>query len=315
MFASAQVLTLAAVSLQSGGTVLYGAFLAELHAAQYLLYSLLLTAGACLILSRGRTPSRGIASLLLLNMLTAMSFGGFYFALRLWPPAVVGSLDIGIAVLTAMAMEAARSRAMPAPSRMVCAVGIGIACGFMGWNAWEHVGAHPSIGATLLPLAACIASGVGSGCSARTCKRMYHLGWTPQAVLAHRFHLSLVLALLWGCLEAPSVTPSGIEAALAIAGVGAACVLAPQLLLQRALRNARPASVLATMALQPAIAYGCSLLNPGYVWHAPTFAAVVLLSASVAMDIRLGAKRQEPDSACTTEDCAADEDATIATSA
>lgn len=292
MFAPAQALTLAAISLQSGGTVLYSAFLAELHAAQYLFFSLLLTAAVCLVLSRGRMPPRGRGALLLVNGLTALSFGGFYFALRYLPPAVVGAMDMGIAVLVSMAMEAGRRRAMPARSRVVCATGIGVACLFMGWTAWEHLLAHPAVGSILSPLAGCVASGIGSGWGAQTSKRMHGLGWSPQAVLAHRFHLPLVLALLWGYCEAPSVAPGSVGAGLAIAAVGAAGVLAPQLLLQRALSSARPGSVLATMALQPAIAYGCSLLKTDYAWHAPTFVAVMLLSVSVALDIRLGASAQ-----------------------
>ena len=47
MLASAQALTVAALLLQSSGSVLYSAFLAELHASQYVLFSLLLTATAC----------------------------------------------------------------------------------------------------------------------------------------------------------------------------------------------------------------------------------------------------------------------------
>ncbi len=289
MLASAHALTIAAISLQSGGPVLYNVFLTELHAAQYVFFTLLVTAGACLVLTRGRLPPQGRGALLIVNGLTALSFGGFYFALRYLPPAVVGAIDLGIAVLVSKAMEAAARRAMPARSRVVCAAGIGIACLFMGWTAWEHLAAHDAVAATLWPLVGCIASGIGSGSGARTCKRLHGMGWSPQAVLAHRFHLSLGLALLWGYCEAPSVAPQSVEVGLAIAAVGAVCVLAPQLLLQRALSSARPGSVLATMALQPAIAYGLSLFRPGYVWHAPTFIAVVLLGVSVAVDIRLDA--------------------------
>ena len=48
-------------------------------------------------------------------------------------------------------------------------------------------------------------SGIGSAGSAHASQRLRELGWRPHAVLAHRFHLSLASALLWGHLQAPAL--------------------------------------------------------------------------------------------------------------
>lgn len=284
MFASAPALTVAALSLQSGGSVLFSAFLAELHAAQYVFCSLLLTAAVCLVLSRGRLPARGWVSLLLLNVLTAMSFVGFYVALRYLPPAMVGAFDIGIAVLASIAMETLSRRKRPSASRLVCGMGIGAACAMLGWIATQHV--HGS-GVALPALAACLACGIGSAGGVHASQRLLRLGWNPYALLAHRFHLSLGLALLWAHVDAPSIAAAGSATGLILLGVGVACVLLPQLLLQWAISRAGAGSVLISMGLQPALAYGFSMLTPNYAWHAPTFVAVALVTVSVVADIRL----------------------------
>ena len=287
-------MTLAALLLQSGGAVLFASHLAGLHAAHYVFCSLLLTAGACLAGSRGRLPRHGWTWLALANALTAVSYIGFFFALRYLPAAVVGALEVGVAVLTAMAFACAREqRGLPRARLLTCA-GIAAGCTLLGWSAQDRGVVEHGWTLAMAALVCCVASGVCSALTVHVCKRMQGLGWTPATIVAHRFHLALGLALAWSWLEAPSAIPADPRLLSALVAIGALCVLAPQWLLQRAISRTDPLSVQLWTGLQPAMALGLSHLSPAYRWHGPTFVAVLLVTVSVLADLRLQEGWQPP---------------------
>src|SRR5215475_9583937 len=107
---SAHALSFLAVLLQSTGKVMYGTFLAAIAPAQFLLISFCVVAGVFLAVARGRLPAGSRASIVWVNVWTAVAFICFFFALKHVSPAAVGAIEIGVAVLVAVVAASWRRR-------------------------------------------------------------------------------------------------------------------------------------------------------------------------------------------------------------
>jgi drug/metabolite transporter (DMT)-like permease len=279
-----QGLTFLAVALQSVGKVLYGTFLTGVSTASFLVVSFCLTAGLFLIAARFRLPGRGVAHIVMVNVWTAITFICFFFALKYLAPASVGSIEVGAAVLVAVIATGLRARAWPRWPRVAVCAGIVTGCAVL---AASELGGTLSNGDRLLALLALGASamaGVASALMATTFRKLAEDGWNPASILAHRFYLTIVVALAWLLFVGHDVVPA-LETLPAVLAIGAIGVLLPLLLLQVALRRTDTLTVMICMAVQPVMSFAFSLLSPAYDWSGTALAGVLVVTTSLSLDI------------------------------
>jgi hypothetical protein len=280
-----QGLVAAAVALESLGKMLFGALLGGVGLAGFLLISFGLTAAVFLAWAGYRLPRGGRAPLLRLNIATAVSFGCFFFALKHAAPAVVASLDVGASIVTALVLARIADRSSLCTQRVIAC--FGIVAGTLLLCAVEIDMAPAGTGkATLLvALVAGAVTGVTSTFSATSSKALSVAGWTPAQILAHRFHLTLVLAIAWIGVGEPGLALPPASALPAIALVAAVAVILPLFLLQLALRNCDTLSVMVCCAVQPLLSFLVTIPSPAHGWNMMTLFGVAIVTAFLMVDV------------------------------
>ncbi|RDJ19672.1 hypothetical protein DWF00_20875 [Bosea caraganae] len=280
-----QSLVLLSVALQSLGKVLYGTFLDELSLPLFLLSSFGLTAVVFVAVAGFRVPEAGRGHLLLLNLWSAASFVGFFFALRHLPPAVVASIELCAALLAAIVLASVQDRLVPRRLRLIACAGIAAGCLLL---CRAEIGAVPAASASLsawLAIAAALLTGLTSTLSARESKVLATAGWKPAQVLAHRFYLTIAIAAAWLALEQPGLALPQASSLLPIMLVAAVGVLAPLLLLQVALRRSDALTVMICFAAQPLLSFLIAIPSPAYEWDVPTLFGVIVVTLFLGLDI------------------------------
>lgn len=281
------LLTILAVGLQSVGKVLYGTFLIGLSTPVFVLLSVCLTVAVFLAIARFRFPREGRGLLLLANIYTAIGFISLFFALKHLPPAIFASIEIGMSLLTAIALAAVQQRAWPQRLRLLACTGILAGCGLLAWAEIAITTTAPSTAMVWIAILACMATGITSALSAITCKKLGAKGWSPPAVLGHRFYLTVAAAAIWLPFESAGMTMPTVDTLLIVAAIGAVAILIPLLLLQIALRRTDALTVMICMAAQPILSFALSLPSPAYDWNLLTLAGVLVVTLFVGWDIVL----------------------------
>lgn len=137
-------LTIAAVAMQSVGKVLYGTFLVSISTPLFILVSISLTAAVFLAIVRLRMPREARGMLVLANVWTAASFIGLFFALKYLPPALFACIEIGMSLLTAVALTSVQSMTWPPRIRVLACTGILAGCAVLSWAEVAASLAEPS---------------------------------------------------------------------------------------------------------------------------------------------------------------------------
>jgi drug/metabolite transporter (DMT)-like permease len=323
---SAHALSFLAVLLQSTGKVMYGTFLAAIAPAQFLLISFCVVAGVFLVAARGRLPAGSRAAIVSVNVWTAVAFICFFFALKHLSPAAVGAIEIGVAVLVAVIAAAWRGRApatsgqpsearaaverpsggrpsggrpsagRPGAAKLVVCAGIVGGCALLVPVELERAAA--ASWHTVLALIAAAMAGAASTLIIGSFSRLADNGWRPASILAHRFYLTIAVALAWvsfeggiggagrvGGLALPAATD-----ALTIVAVAAIGVMLPLLLLQFAVRKTDALTLMICMALQPVLSFMLSMLSPAYDWQPVTLAGTLIVAGALLFDVFAGRK-------------------------
>ncbi|MFE1174829.1 hypothetical protein [Streptomyces sp. NPDC058773] len=212
-----------------------------------------------------------------LNVASAVTFLGLYVALVWVPAAFAASLMAGIGPLAASTLARLAGETRPA-AYWARSVGLFAASlvtaaavqpSLLDTSSWQSGPAASAAGAVLALLA-----GVGATVLARLSRRLGELGTAPSVVMAHRFHLTYVLAALALTshrLAEPPRLGWGVTALVAFVGV-----VIPLYALQVGAQRTAATVTMALLATQPGLAYlvqgalGSPLSVPGIV-------AVVLL--------------------------------------
>jgi drug/metabolite transporter (DMT)-like permease len=285
-----QGLSILAVGLQSVGKVLYGTFLIGISTPMFVLLSICLT-GAVFLASVGfRLPREGRGLLALVNIWTAISFISVFFALKHLPPAIFASIEIGMSLLTAVALASVQAKARPRMVRILACIGILAGCALLSWAEIAAAMSKPTTMLVWCAILASTATGVASTLSATTCKQLASNGWTSTSVLAHRFYLTIAVAIAWLSMEQPTISVPDASTLAIIAMIGTVAILTPLLLLQIALRRADALSVMICMSCQPILSFLISLPSPAYDWNTLTLFGVLVVTVFVGLDILMQPK-------------------------
>ncbi len=175
---------------------------------------------------------------------------------------------------------------------LVC-VGIAARCVFLSWR--EITRSIPMADGRLVwsGILVSVAVGIAIALSAMTSRRLGTMGWTPATVLAHRFYLTLGIAVLWLPMEMMSFETPPAHALMLVALISTAGTLLPMLLLQTALRRTDEVIVLVCKATLPVMSFLLSTLSPSYQWDWLTLSGILLVALVVGWDfvIERAAKR------------------------
>ncbi len=286
-------LTIAAVAMQSVGKVLYGTFLVSISTPLFILVSISLTAAVFLAIVRLRMPREARGMLVLANVWTAASFIGLFFALKYLPPALFACIEIGMSLLTAVALTSVQSMTWPPRIRVLACTGILAGCAVLSWAEVAASLAEPSGAMVWTAIIASMVTGTASAFSATTCRKLAINGWSSASVLAHRFYLTIAVSIAWFALESPAVAVPEPSAMALMAVVGTIGVLVPLLLLQVALRRVDELTVMICMAAQPMLSFLISVPSPAYDWSLLTLAGVGTVTVFVMLDVFMQRGRRE----------------------
>src|SRR5262245_55770454 len=209
MMDTAPAFIIVAVALQSLGKVLYGTFLDGASTPLFILVGISLTAVVFLVSVRFRLPREGRGLLALTNLWTMITFFSLFFALKHLPPAMFASLEIAMSLLTAIAITSIQRLAWPPLLRLLACVGIIGGCALLSWGEVASSMATPSDLLVWMAIAAAIATGASSVLTTAACKKLAVIGWSSRSVLAHRFHLTIAVAVIWFAFGAGDMSMPG----------------------------------------------------------------------------------------------------------
>ncbi|CAB3753527.1 hypothetical protein [Paraburkholderia solisilvae] len=279
---SAHALSFLAVLMQSTGKVMYGTFLEAVAPAQFLLISFCVVAGVFLIIARGRMPGGARGAIVAVNLWTAVAFVCFFHALKHLSPAAVGAIEIGVAVLVAVVLASWRSRGRPHAAKWcVCAAIVG-GCALLVPVELER--AAVTSWHTVFAIAASALAGAASTLMVGAFRRLADSGWGPAAILAHRFYLTIAVALVWVAMEGGVAVPA-VDDALPVVAVAVIGVMLPLLLVQFAVRKTDGLTLIICMALQPVMSFALSMMSPVYEWQPVTLIGTLVVAGALGFDV------------------------------
>lgn len=286
-----RVAVLLAVLLQACGQVAYGTYLTALPSPLFVFGSFVLATAFFLVVSGRGARFPAWKPLLLLNASTVLTFLSFFYALKVIEPAIASAINVGVGPLFAVLIAFGMTGVPPTRQRLVICLGILAGCIVLAVSATQGEGG----GATSAKVAgwgvlASIATGCGAVLITVASKVLLDLGWKSGAVLAHRFYLSLpvALALAFATSDLSAIDWSAgiVLTAGAVATFG---VIAPLYLLQVGIGRTNPYTVMVTMASMPIVTFAIQGLSPAYAWTWLTAAGLAVITGFLLVDL-LGGK-------------------------
>jgi drug/metabolite transporter (DMT)-like permease len=190
-----------------------------------------------------------------MNVLSAITFIGFYASLTLIPASTTTALEAAVGPI--IVAQTTRRFRPTATLLGGCALGLAV-------YSWDSSG-WAAVGGALLAVVA----GWGMARIAVLSRRLGDLGVGAITVTAHRFHLTYLLAaILW---LSTGADPTG---AVSFAGYGLLAVVAPLFLLQVGLQRADPLAATMIVVAAPSITYVVQVIA-GAVFDPVTFALTI----------------------------------------
>ncbi|MEV0603115.1 hypothetical protein AB0I82_28020 [Streptomyces sp. NPDC050315] len=191
--------------------------------------------------------------LLVVNLLTAVTFLSFYVALA-WIPATLASgieTALGPLALAALQLLPGGFGARPTRRTWLHAAGLALVGGVLAWRLTDLDQVHwPVLAGVVLAVVA----GAGASGLALASKALGRLGVDPVTVTAHRFHLTYLGAGVLYLLQAATPEESGVPVGL-LPLIGATAVTAPLFVLQVGLQRADPRIAMTILTTLPGVTY------------------------------------------------------------
>ncbi len=257
--ADPRLLVLGAVALQAA---VQGLMTGEISTGGSLLFDTV-AFGLCtaiFVIVRRATGSRRLGPaecrlMVRMNVLSAITFVGFYASLTLIPASTTNALETAVGPIV-VAHSTRRSRSTAA---LLGALALALAI-----HSWDSSGWAAVSGALLA-----VVAGWGMARIAVLSRRLGDLGVGAITVTAHRFHATYLLAgALWLSTGADT---TGVAV---LAGYGLLAVVAPLFLLQVGLQRADPLAATMVVVAAPSITYAVQVAA-GAPFDLVTFALTV----------------------------------------
>ena len=190
-----------------------------------------------------------------MNVATAVTFLGFYLSLVLVPAALAASVMSGVGPLAVALLDLARGRPTTVAGWLRGSVLLAFSVlTALAMSTEGTRGTAVSAGALAGGLGLVLLAGFGAAYLATASRRLGELGGRPVWVMAHRFHLTYVVAAVLLVLRGGSGTAAGIGPGTAVL-VALAGVVIPLYLLQIGLQRARPMIAMVLLTTLPGLSY------------------------------------------------------------
>lgn len=210
--------------------------------------------------------------LLKLNLASAFTFMGFYFALKYIEPAIVSSLEMGIGPFFVLVLALVQRQpvkpanwgiaggTLAATLLLIYAVLTGQSATAMQWNI--HV---------MISILASIACGLGAVLCSIYSKQLSNAGWTSSMILSKRFYGIILLSFFSTYDLIYAYLMENVLWILAVTFLG---VLVPMYLLQKGIQYCETFLVMMSLCFIPVIVFFIQLFDPRLQWSNLTLLGV-----------------------------------------
>lgn len=202
---------------------------------------------------RGSAPASAFRPMVAVNVLTAVTFLGFYLSLAYIPTALAVSVETATSPLVIGIVRLARGGRTSAREwgvsvvLMICSGVLALRLQhneIVGLASWELV----------LGVVLALAAGAGAAGVAMVSNRLGRLAITPVAVTANRFHLTYVLAFALLAFEPPTLADVRMQLPVLLP-VAVGAVVLPLYLFQVGLQRADPLKGMTLVTTMPGLTY------------------------------------------------------------
>ncbi|KLU15229.1 hypothetical protein AFK69_19400 [Xenorhabdus sp. GDc328] len=270
--------------LANANAVFAGNLLQRLHPFTFLFWSFL----SCSLFFLGRLALQGrealaisgkvMVPLVVVNCTTALNWIGYYFALRFVEPAIVSAIMGGVGPLFMILMERFYFR------RLFSALVWGAAFGVLAGTCllvWASLFGHSGLkvynyAGMLVGLSAALAGGASQALNTLATKQLGIRGWNAGQIMAHRFYLLILCALVLA-LQGPGLA---VPLSWTLVGVVLSTlmgVIVPLWVLQRGILLSDPFIVAALLSLAPIIAYLFQGMDSRLSWSGVSLAGCLIV--------------------------------------
>ena len=194
------IVLLGAALLTSASQVFYAHQVQTIHPFLFTGISFFLTTVFFQLLSF-RAPKKvhkgTLIPIIQLNIASAITFMSFYFALKYVEPAIVSSLEIGIAPLFVLAMHVLRKMSIPSRNWLIAA-GTLLACIILIFGTSQSsLFQEGVIHYVIIGLIASCICGIGAVYCADYSKTLSDLGWSSTKILSQRYLLIIFISFFF----------------------------------------------------------------------------------------------------------------------
>jgi drug/metabolite transporter (DMT)-like permease len=223
----------------------------------------------------------------LLNVFTALTWFGFFVALRELEPAIVATVVSAVGPVVMIPLGRwLRPQSIVLRSEVIAAAGIVVALGLLleGAATGQTAVGHVSASAQLLGFGASLVAGLALVLTVIYAKRLYDRRWAPGSVMAARFWLlSAAAAVAVVATHAPiALSTADLLGILAIILFG---TVAPLYVLQIGLSRIEPMALAVMFSTAPVFTLVLQALDARLHWSPQSIAGVALATGFVVLTV------------------------------
>lgn len=213
--------------------------------------------------------------LLLLNIASAITFMGFYFALKYVEPAIVSSLEMGIAPLFILLLMLLQRKTI-STQKWLISIGTFAACLLL---IWAVVTGESGMGTTLsaemlIGIIASIVCGIGAVFCSEYSKQLSEIGWSSSMILSKRYIAIIIISFIF---TYDLLIPYLLDNIIWILLVTVSGVLVPNYLLQKGIQYTNTFLVMMSLSFIPVFTFIFQLFDTRIHFSLATGAGVLLL--------------------------------------
>jgi drug/metabolite transporter (DMT)-like permease len=215
------------------------------------------------------------APLLKLNIASAITFMGFYFALKYVEPAIVSSLEMGIAPLFILILMVIQRKTISI-EKWVISIGTLTACFIL---IWAVIGGESGIASQIsfemiIGIIASVFCGIGAVFCSEYSRELSDRGWTSSMILSKRY---IAIILISFTFTYDLIVPYFVENIIWILLVTVGGVLIPNYLLQKGIQYTNTFLVMMSLSFIPVFTFLFQLFDMRIQFSVVTAIGVGLL--------------------------------------
>ncbi len=262
------------VVMANANAVFSGNLLQSLHLVPFLFWGFL---AASLFFMMQLAITQGVHALAIgkssfLTLFTVNTTGAFnwfcyFYALKFIEPAVATAILVGIGPLATIGLERViRWRKLP-PYSYFGAAGILFGTALLAWASLSGFSGlrEIHISHALIGLLAATIGGVAQAMNVVAVKRLGDKGWSASQIMAHRFYLLILAAMVLG-LTGPGLSVEGESQIVRLAIATFLGIVIPLWMLQRGILYSEPFTVVALLSLGPVLTYAFQGFDGRIAW-------------------------------------------------